>query len=752
MATTTVQPLAPGEGVPRTRPRGCWSFVFTGTTGCAAFLLGALIAGLALSPKIFAPYLARQMTEALDPRVAGDLEVGSARIAWSEPVLLRGVRLRDEVGVELLAGDLELPGLLELMGPPAEPTIVRARVPSLWIAIDENGDCPLLSGLARPASSVDAPLEPGGRLHPLDALRETGFQALRGALRVEVECDELTWSDARAGGHGARLTDASIVITTTPRDGELRLDLEARAKLAGSEQEWRLVCGVQDYLAPTWTDVEVEIALEDAPATLLDAWLGTEGWLAALFGDELDLAWKIARGDPARGAEASGSLRSARARCEWSGQWREGRLSSDTVRGELSATPPCFAAGLDELLGLAPGRTADHVLALQDDALPWPITEASFVVTTRVGMPLDETAQAPSWTCHTVLTSPVRVQLSYRDAPLVELGDSSWTLDRSARGSKLVATAAITAAHESTEDGRLSVVLERDRAPSVASSVHGKAERAPAAALDALLGRGSWVAAALGPVLDVDFGAADVRARPVELEVELRSPAGSARFRGSCEDRTLVSHAESALVAELALRPAVEARLLRPLLPWLDRFEAPSQAPGLTLALDAFRLPLDGECAKLQGVARLEAPSWSYGFQARLGAIVTHGGAPARFDGLGPYAISITNGVAAYEGHSLTAGGGTVDGEVSLVDGGIELELAVPLEAAPNGADPANDEPRTTLALDLHGTLEEPRLGVGFEELGELVRKGGGLLEEMRGRMSTLLQGEKKAEGDDDDQ
>jgi hypothetical protein len=129
MSTLSPLRLPVTDPTPGTRRRSCWGILLTGTTGCAAFLVGALVAGLLLSPRIFSPYLARELASDLDACLAGDLSNGSARLAWTKPVRLHGVSLEDASGAELLSAELVLPGMLELLGDPGAPTVVHANRP-----------------------------------------------------------------------------------------------------------------------------------------------------------------------------------------------------------------------------------------------------------------------------------------------------------------------------------------------------------------------------------------------------------------------------------------------------------------------------------------------------------------------------------------------------------------------------------------------------------------------------------------------
>ncbi len=752
MSTLSPLRLPSGPPTPRARRRSCWGCLLTGTTGCAAFLVGALAAGLLLSPRIFAPYLAHALARTLDEYLVGELSVEGARLAWAKPVLLHGVRLQDASGTVLLAGELELPGMLELLGEPGTPTVVRAHLEPTRLALDGEGGCALLRALALELQQGDTRLEPAqadGRLDPLLALRRLGLPALAGALRLEVTCDELVWTDARAGEDEERCTGVEISLTSTPAGTSGRVELTARGLLSAGASEEEPVSNfafsADDFLAPTWDSIEVHASLHGASAARIDALLGTDGWLTSIAGARIDLEAHL-EGDPRAGAPVEGSMSGEELRASWKGQWRDGvlRVPIGSVNGTLAGVPRALAERLAELLVAVPAPAGTLATAVDPATGPWTLVDSGFEIDTAIGTPRMKGHERPvTWTCKFAADAPCTIALVSEEQRLVELLGTHWRLEHAANGFELGLSGALRDPAGTAEPGQLAITLRPADGSNVelCTSASIEAQRVPARAFDALLGRSAWIVGALGTTLDANVEIADLLGDQHSLDVELQSDSGHLRFRGSTGESFLASEQEDGLAAELALSPAVEEGFLRKLFPWLADFRALSPSDRLELRLGAFHLPLDGNLVELDGTLRLSAPGWSYRFFDQLERLVASEGEPMRFEGLSPCVLTVEHGEIAYDGLALAMGIGTADGTVSMVDERIELELGVPLGAGASADREESAAPETAIALDLHGTLSEPRLGMGFKELGSFLFKGlekSDLLETFRRRMSAL--------------
>ncbi|MCY2961299.1 MAG: hypothetical protein NTY35_14145 [Planctomycetota bacterium] len=174
------------------RPRSLLGFLFKTTLGCTAFAFGSLLVLVLLLPTLLAGTATSRGAAAFDARYQGRLEIGSASLAWFGEQSVRGVRLLDPSGAEVLRADATLPSLWSLIrsGGTRLGTIVLDVDATL--AADEAGTTNLQRALAPRGASSGTGGQPGGDEAPFDAA--AFVRDLDADVRVNVK--HLSWSDA----------------------------------------------------------------------------------------------------------------------------------------------------------------------------------------------------------------------------------------------------------------------------------------------------------------------------------------------------------------------------------------------------------------------------------------------------------------------------------------------------------------------------------------------------------------------------
>ena len=127
---------------PAAARRGCFGCLFSGGAGCFAFALGSVLAALLFAPSLLGGSAARFLEGALGKDLFGHLELERVNLAWNEYQEIEGLRLYDNAGVQVMAGRVILPGILNWNADDA-PLPVRMELSDLLIHRDETG----MSGL-----------------------------------------------------------------------------------------------------------------------------------------------------------------------------------------------------------------------------------------------------------------------------------------------------------------------------------------------------------------------------------------------------------------------------------------------------------------------------------------------------------------------------------------------------------------------------------------------------------------------------
>lgn len=275
------------------------------------------------------------------------------------------------------------------------------------------------------------------------------------------------------------------------------------------------------------------------------------------------------------------------------------------------------------------------------------------------------------------------------------------------------------------EEGAVSLDLETTHSGDlVGTAVSAQATSVPSAGLDALLGTGGLISAALGPVGDavVEFH------RPPDGEGELLVDLGGggtwAMARGVAGEAVRLSGDGT---AEMVVTPALAERFLAMVNPFLLTALEAEEPVAARLLGDTFLLPLDP-----YDLATVEAD-----LEVDIGEVTLTAGGPLKsvFEALGkglgertrasftPARLHLRNGVVTYERMTMTAGFlvAHLEGTVDLVAESVDMRLTIPrdsLRPVLGDLDPFLGE-NFEAVVPVRGTLDAPEVDKGA--LKELV-------------------------------
>ena len=111
-----------------------------------------MVAALIFAPSLLGGSAARLLAQALGEDLDGRIELDSVDLAWDRSQVLRGLRLYDPDGVEILAGSVSVPGLLH-WDHPVGPLSIGLEISEIELRRDVDG----VTGLARALGSGGVP-------------------------------------------------------------------------------------------------------------------------------------------------------------------------------------------------------------------------------------------------------------------------------------------------------------------------------------------------------------------------------------------------------------------------------------------------------------------------------------------------------------------------------------------------------------------------------------------------------------------
>jgi len=666
-ASSASAPVGPRTShLERRSPRrfGC---LFAGLLGCGGFLFGAVLAGLIFAPRLFSGLAAAGLERHLNEDVRGHVSIGSVLLAWTDPLQVEDLLLRDEAGAELLRLSAKLPSILEMFDSSREFQL-DLDIQQALVDIDAEG----MSNIARalgPELVFRWGSWQGGQGDPMSAVgprplslsvaarnvswREEGWpeglRAFTPRARLKLESASSRWSmEGRVeltGGYGEGAEWGSL------------LDLEARAGVEGG----------------SWTDLDLAFSGEQLDMRWWEVLVG-QGLASELTPERIDID-VTARGDAQAGAPVVARLRGPQREVTLDAQWQRGRLVMTEGQRHQLQLPAARVQRLAALL-----LPAQMSLALADQV-------ALDLTLERLELPL-------GWGT----TSPVPDPLSRLDGvlslglagqvPLRKDGVGLMTLldpgveVTITQAGTLVDMSARIATREMRE-GSLEMKL-RATEPLVewlggsgrphSSSISSVAM--PSRFLDAVAEQSGVVTEMFGEDLSLDLvmqQGAEVGGA-VELELRLESEQARLDLEGHLASGTLVS--DGALTLEFPLGPLAAERLLEHCMPWCERLEATSGDQAAQLQLSKYELPLSGDWRELAGEAVLHLPPVRYEYTAALEDVLRAAGRESiEAEDLAVY-VSFERGRVEYDALPLYLDGTPTefDGTIDLRDGTVALE------------------------------------------------------------------------------
>lgn len=755
---------------PVARPRRSL-FVRLGVGLIVLLLLVALLVGLL--PMLASRFAAGPIASAFAARHAGTLEVEGTSFAWNSPQGVSRVVLRDPGGGLVMQGSVAMPSLLDLLGAlrgkDGAPLAVTLDVEELRLETDAEGR----SNLTRALEPVDggATSAPDREREPADGPSEA--QALPG-FDLVVRVQRVHFADRREGAPlaAAELADLALRVEHRPRTG---LDLGAlvadvtATMLAPATGRLR-----GEFVAPlaetgaTRPAPRFELELVEFDVAALDAAMAPElaGKLTALFGAALEidvgLTWLAAAGWdqnlgglgqlPPLEQNLSLDLSLVSPRLTGAGQLElnggrlalgaplalSGALDAVTLAAFLPKGGAIEGAAADEAadpvadplagLGASPdGRFELHVTELDVDLVGLP--DAATRTQTAATASLAATAGATGLTFAPPGQPPTAVE--EMQVVLTAAPGEATRLVGTARLAPGTATGAATGSARLELQGPTADALAQgllaDPPTLGALELGGQMHGLSTPWLDNLLSADGLLVDLLGSPIDATLHGRELKVlgdeRSGNVELLLVSELARVETALTLEGDTLVPRGDAPLDVRFALTPLSSPRVVGSLVPMVATVVGTEPNQRASLVLRNFRLPLDGDIAKLSGEVVLDAgevvPSLFPAAAQLLGSLLPTPSATR----LGPYTFQLADGRASYENLEVRIDGRpfAFSGSVDLVGGGIDLGTALPLASlggeVGSWVKSAGSllDPKMTVPVRLVGSWTKPRLQLGAE-------------------------------------
>ena len=788
--------------------RGCLGCLGSGSLGCGAFLFGAILAVASFAPQLLGGWAARFAATGLTQLVDGRVTVGGAELSWSDDTRLREVVLIDEADRELLRGTLRGPSLAGIMGElEGRPPHLWAYLSEVHLGIDAARGLDLarvlrwqevvpLAALWRPGrAGDDRPFLVSinaGKVHLVDT-RDGRYELVLTDFLLDLE---------RADG--ARATNFKLTCGVEEVGGDGGSPGSFDVSLHVGAQDRALPSAVAVALKAE--DLPARAAL-----LLLEALHGGFGadlpraltplGFNELAGGHLDLELTVS-GDVQTGADVALSLASERGDARLVGRLMAGVLqlgagASPAPPGDVPTSAP------SEVRWQMPTALARSVLApLVPGALEFTVLGAgggepgvraridSLVLDTGLGRGWDVdptlvevTADVP---CELALTIGVAPATIVARDPLVlvrwlgplggsvtahwagEGGDSVGGTSEGATSGEATSVRAdpLAASSDSPSIGSATVRFE----PSLASD-GAASTRATSIAVDVDLPGLSVELLRIAAALPAE--AAALLGERVRLQVSGLRPGAADTPDGAQYglDGRALDFALYAGVGRVPVRGRVEggvaraagggqqslafpgdaatlARLLGPLLPWIDEF-APAGPGPVTVTFGDLAVPLDGGVLRPRGALEVSPPPLRVRLSARIAAYFGSGEATA-WTPWHPRTIRVelNDEVVRYESIELPLVGDLFPFKGSFDRATRELNLQgeVPMRLVQDrdwgGSELAQQlaDSDVPVFVNLSGPIDSPRLFIDRDQaLGMLSRGLEQALDEVVPRMRRVL-------------
>jgi len=755
---------------PVARPRRSL-FVRLGVGLIVLLLLVALL--VALLPMLASRFAAGPIASAFAARHAGALEVEGTSFAWNSPQGVSRVALRDPDGGLVMQGAVAMPSLLDLLGAlrgtDGATLAVALEVEELRLETDAEGR----SNLTRALERVDggAKSAPDREREPADAPADA--QALPG-LDLAVRVQRVHFADRREGAPlaAAELADLALRVEHRPRAG-----LDLGALLADVTATMRAPATGRlrgEFVAPlaeagaTRPAPRFELELAEFDVAALDAAMAPElaGKLTALFGAALEidvgLTWLAAAGWdqdlsglgqlPPLEQDLALDLSLVSPRLTGAGQLElnGGRLALGAplaLSGALdAATLAAFLPKGGAIEGAAAGEAADPLAGLgasPDGRFELRVTELDVDL---VGLPEAATRTQTAATASLAATAGATgLTFAPPGQPPTAVEEMQVVLTVApGEATRLVGTArlapgAATGAATGAPAGSARLDLQGPTADALAQGLladpptlgvlelGGQMHGLSTPWLDNLLSADGLLVDLLGSPIDATLHGRELKVLGAErsgnVELLLVSELARVETALTLEGDTLVPRGDAPLDLRFALTPLSSPRVVGSLVPMVATVVGTEPNQRASLVLRNFRLPLDGDIAKLSGEVVLDAgqvvPSLFPAAAQLLGSLLPTPSATR----LGPYTFQLADGRASYDNLEVRIDGRpfAFSGSVDLVGGGIDLGTALPLASLGGEVGSwvksagALLDPKMTVPVRLVGSWTKPRLQLGAE-------------------------------------
>jgi hypothetical protein len=286
----------------------------------------------------------------------------------------------------------------------------------------------------------------------------------------------------------------------------------------------------------------------------------------------------------------------------------------------------------------------------------------------------------------------------------------------------------------------------------------GKILRLSTAVIDNLLGLDGLAAQLIGPHVQGRFRASDLSRRRGSFELTAEGSRARVRARAAVREGVI----EAIEPAHLTLME-IDSQLVDRLvvgLPFVSSFEKQRvDGPG-RVVFESFRVPLDGDRRKLDGVTRADLGVVRFETEALLGRVLKLTGATGKQlkRKFKPFVVTAKRGVLTYDKYYLPIGGEEIAtaGKVDLVENSIDMVLYVPilmlaermvgnvrtgLSSLIPGSAPVLGS-LTRMPIRVRGPLDDPEVAADLElfaeDNAEELERAGGILRELPGKLPIL--------------
>jgi hypothetical protein len=278
------------------------------------------------------------------------------------------------------------------------------------------------------------------------------------------------------------------------------------------------------------------------------------------------------------------------------------------------------------------------------------------------------------------------------------------------------------------------LVAGPDADPAAAYEISGTMSRMPTSLFDAIAAQDGLLIDVLGPELTAKVSGAwpGTDARP--LVADLTSSKASLQLESRLEDGVLVAGDDGEIHASTGLTPLFSRRIVGNLVPMMVQMTKPEGAGPAAIHAKRFRLPLDGDMAKLSGEIVIDLGQVDYQLLPGIDKLVKEavgkqGG--AGMTKLEPFTLHIQEGVVRAPALPLDFNGRAVvlEGSYSLVERRYNLTTNLPLKALGSGLGSKLDgvrdyiDPEMSVPIEIKGNFGAPKIKVRADFMKKVVEK-----------------------------